>query len=1784
MEQDNQTIENTSEAGTDAAGNLVDQAVTQGGSYDIIRQRLIEQGNQLDRQISDLNKARSDAFGSTDLAVLGRSRVRTENNCLGRDLVQVGQFLIFGYNVFIGLKKHTHIEDVFSVYTLEQVEDNFTLHPVDISTSFFADAKFKHDFDELYRYYKDTRLVQLAIKDGKLLAGFQIGERLDDLRVFQWAVSADGNTVTYLDNRGERGLDLPQKHDFEWTETAREDIVQGRFPHINILDRVFVETIGGDLTVKIENNSETGEGIFSEPVDEENQSINDALVAYAEVGHLLLIKVLPYKEEQWRYLLFNPLNSDVRRIDAIGDSCVALPEDHGVIFPDGFYLETGEYKSFDLNHPGLQFKRRIRSPNGEDILFIFYEPHDGTFALLAYNLITKTLQNPIITHGYALADNGTAIVFTASEEPARMHPMQIWQTPFCSDEFANAAPTDASFYSRIGNAELVRGVSDLYSVSRLIQSDTVSAKHYDLLSKTNARLFDDHHWISEPDTNGIDTTIKQIAKTVDLIVDEFEKVESIRSHSAAEMKKAVKEQNTIVSQIGNATMVSVGEYVDALDSLRKQRGHLTTIREYRYMDVDKLKAMDDELIELNDTLSERTAVFLSDDAALVPYHSEIDELEARLPTHTKVADLEPDLEKLEAIAGGLDLLSELIATLKVDDATVQTRIVDSISAVYSKLNQTRARGKQIRKDMGSAEAVGQFAAQFKLFSQSITNALGLATDPERCDTQLTRLLVQLEELESQFSEHEQFLADILDKREEIHDTFAAHKQQLIDAQQTRAQTLSDAVSRMLGNIEKRAQRFGEIEELNTYMASDALVLKVHDIVKQLRELDSAIKADDAEARLKMIRDMAMRALRDKGDLYSSDGKTIALGPRHKFSVNTEDLDLTIIPRKDGLALHLVGTQFFEPIDNERLNALKPYWNLSLTSETDDVYRSEYLAYQFIQAVRNSDHELDWKTLVNSANDAETVNEHVRVFATARYREGYQKGVHDSDAASIVKAIVPLMDKGDLLRFSPEARGLAHLYWHNLEINSNTDHKTQLQSLQTRARSATRMHELLHDRSAMRLIEAGLLKSFDAWIAKHKFELKPQVANQAVAYLAAELGRDTLKFVRSRQCASLERSLEQSLDADVLKELRATLAALSDKPEQQWHLAQAWLQATFASSSDKNINRYFPEAAASLISDDRILARDLDIDVETQVTDLFGEHNRIEKAGLSLTLDEFLTRLDHHCTHVATGYAEYLQLRHDIASESRNALRLDEFKPKPLSSFVRNKLINDAYLPLIGDNLAKQIGTVGENKRSDLNGLLMMISPPGYGKTTLMEYVASRMGMTFMKINCPSLSHDVASLDPTTAPNATAAQELIKLNLALEMGDNVMLYLDDIQHTGPEFLQKFISLCDSTRRIDGIWKGQTKTYDMRGRKFCVVMAGNPYTESGETFKIPDMLANRADIYNLGDVLSGKEAQFELSYIENCLSSNAVLAPLATRDMNDVYKLIDIARGKNIPTTDLSHAYSAAEINEITSVLKRLFTVQDTVLKVNQQYIASAAQEDKYRMEPRFLLQGSYRNMNKLAEKISAVMNESELDELINDHYRGEAQLLTSGTEANLLMLKSLRSKLNEEDTQRWEEIRKDFLRNKAMGGDSSDSGQRIVAQLADLVDGVGTLGESMKPNGELEAQMKHQTQTAEAQMKHQSETIEAQMKQQAESAKVLRASLEAIGESVDQQKRSHISITNTPSLEFAQVLKTLTDTIENTLFPLVRSMDNRIAQDVEAHSELKQLVNEVAVLKQRSGLR
>lgn len=276
----------------------------------------------------------------------------------------------------------------------------------------------------------------------------------------------------------------------------------------------------------------------------------------------------------------------------------------------------------------------------------------------------------------------------------------------------------------------------------------------------------------------------------------------------------------------------------------------------------------------------------------------------------------------------------------------------------------------------------------------------------------------------------------------------------------------------------------------------------------------------------------------------------------------------------------------------------------------------------------------------------------------------------------------------------------------------------------------------------------------------------------------------------------------------------------------------------------------------------------------------------------------------------------------------------------------------------------------------------------------------------------------------------------------------MICLDDIQHCNAEFLQKFISFCDAQRKIEGVWRAQPRTYDLRGRKVVVAMAGNPYTETGQKFRIPDMLANRADTYNLGDIIGDNAEWFEASYIENAATSNSVLAPLANRSQKDIRTFLRIAETGDREAGGFEGSYSAQEVEEILCVLKKLIAVREVILAVNLEYIRSAAQADEFRTEPAFKLQGSYRNMNRLAEKIVAIMNDEEVHALILDHYRNESQTLTADTEANLLKLKELLGALTPTESARWDEIKRTFQRNQlTRSTDDSDPVGRVVGQLS-----------------------------------------------------------------------------------------------------------------------------------------
>jgi len=1733
--------------------SIVENAVAEGGAYDVIRQRLSEQGRKIDSLINEINQARQQEFGTTEMKVLGRMRLRTENNCQAKDLVIVGDKVLFGYNVFIGLKKETKIEDVLSLYKLTENDGQFDLKRVASKDSFLADTRFQMEFKELYTYYKNASLSQLVVKNSRLLASFSIGEKLSDIRVFRWQISSDGKTLDYIDNRGERDIKLPASQDFEWIECTRDDVVDGRNPHINILDTLFVDCSRGDITIKIEDNTNVGLGVYSEPVDEASQSLDDADFHYADLGQMILVKIKPYQEEKYRYLVFNRNNQSIVRIDAIGDACLSLPENHGIIFPGGYYLTNGEHKTFDDSLSGLVYKRTMRSPNGEDILYVFYQPETNVIALYAYNLINRTLQNPQFGHGYGFYEDGKMIIFYADEEPNRVHPIQIWQTPYFSDVFASNQPTSQSFYGKIGNAELVRGISELYNIAKIVDAKEVSAHHYNKLSKLCESIFDSYYWLDSSELKSISELIKQIAKTAESVIDEYEKVESIRKQSSQALSEAEANQKELIRSLEPSSWHSPQEFVDGLNKIRHYRGHLMTIKDYRYIDTGKIAELDQSIEEVEDTLCQQTVEFLSSEDALHSYYETLDTIAQETAKSKTNAELKPHLESITQLAQGLDLISEMMASLKVEDATLQTRIVDSVSELYGKLNQQKAELEHQRKSMGSVEATAQFGARLKLLNQSIHNALGLSTTPEKCDEQVSRLLIQLEELEGEFSNFDDFINDIITKREEIFETFEEHKQSLVEQRQRKAQSLASAGERLLQSVQRRIKRFSEQDELNTFFAADGLVTKIRDIVEQLHAYNDSVKAEDLDSQLKAAKQQAIRSLRDKSDLYEEGGSVIKLGPRHKFAVNTQDLDLTILPKDDELYIRLTGTDYFEPLKNQQLNDLSDYWSMTVPSETDDLYRSEYLAYNILRTAETASDGLTWQQLTEAASDIKKLTSLVSQFASSRFREGYEKGIHDHDAALILKQFVSVYETAGVFKYSPLSRGLACIYWANYQTE-----KVQVLWPQ-RAKTASHMADIFTDAKAKHLLSKEVKIEIDSFVEQHGLDFSSLVINSASEYLVEELAQSKISFATSKYARQLCDEFKTHLSThSIWIDYQKALADIKGEIGKRWQITESWLAAFVSSQKKPQYESFIGEAIGILNAEKRVDRNDRQVDIQMNIEHLLGNHTRINNRSLLIQLDDFIDRNRHHESVTLPGYNTYHQVRSEVVAEQREQLRLEEFKAKPLSSFVRNKLINEVYLSLIGDNLAKQIGTVGDKKRTDLMGLLLMISPPGYGKTTLMEYVADRLGLIFMKINCPVIGHNVTSVDPEQADNSAARQELEKLNLALEMGNNVMLYLDDIQHTNGEFLQKFISLCDGTRRIEGVWKNRAKTYDMRGKKFAVVMAGNPYTESGEAFQIPDMLANRADIYNLGDVLGGKEEVFALSYIENSLTSNPILAPLATREMSDVYKFIDMVDGKNIAATDLSHQYSGAEVKEIVSVFEKMKKVQGVIWKVNREYIAASSQDDKYRTEPTFKLQGSYRNMNKMAEKISAIMTDEEINRLIDDHYLGESQLLTNGTEANLLKLAELRDCLTDEEATRWQKIKADFLRNKAMGGDDADTGAKIVAQLNDLVTGIEawrTTAVNQSESKSLQSQ------------ENDNEELDTNAQSTAQVIEAINRLAQHFVESqaaVSAQHSKHIS-------------RELSDVLEKTLYPLIKLMGGKLDLDLGTHDKMTEISDKLDLI-------
>ena len=71
-------------------------------TYELIKNRLIGQGEELKKRIDSLNRAKNEVFGSIETKLLASERIITDHNCIPSDMAPIDDLFIFGYNVNIG--------------------------------------------------------------------------------------------------------------------------------------------------------------------------------------------------------------------------------------------------------------------------------------------------------------------------------------------------------------------------------------------------------------------------------------------------------------------------------------------------------------------------------------------------------------------------------------------------------------------------------------------------------------------------------------------------------------------------------------------------------------------------------------------------------------------------------------------------------------------------------------------------------------------------------------------------------------------------------------------------------------------------------------------------------------------------------------------------------------------------------------------------------------------------------------------------------------------------------------------------------------------------------------------------------------------------------------------------------------------------------------------------------------------------------------------------------------------------------------------------------------------------------------------------------------------------------------------------------------------------------------------------------------------------------------------------------------------------------------------------
>ena len=383
----------------------------------------------------------------------------------------------------------------------------------------------------------------------------------------------------------------------------------------------------------------------------------------------------------------------------------------------------------------------------------------------------------------------------------------------------------------------------------------------------------------------------------------------------------------------------------------------------------------------------------------------------------------PSRERLDEQADGLQVLTEVVGALDIARRHRAHRHPGA-DRRGARRRQPRARHPR-RPPQGAAGRRGPRRVRAPSSRCSARRSPARSPSPTRprgCDEQLGRLMLQLEELEARFGEFDDFLGQLAPSARRSTRRSPPASRRCWTSGHGAPNGWSTSAERILGSVARRAADARRRRRVNTYFASDPMVQKLRGIAERAARPGRQVRAEELTGALKAARQEAGRALRDRPDLFTDGGDTHPARPaplRGQHPAARPHAG----PAGDG------ELAFASPAPTTLRGPRRRLRGRPEPSGTSARRRRRRRctapSTSRDPARRRGDGRSGCREAARPAGPARARCGHA---AEQRYDEGYERGVHDHDAARSSRRLLALHAGAGLLRFRRRRARAAALYW------------------------------------------------------------------------------------------------------------------------------------------------------------------------------------------------------------------------------------------------------------------------------------------------------------------------------------------------------------------------------------------------------------------------------------------------------------------------------------------------------------------------------------------------------------------------------------------------------------------------------------------------------------------------------------------------------------------------------------------------------------------------------------